>query len=67
MWNCAAWSRLFIYKGNDQAIFIVRQQGNAMIDPKDEVQMFRAGRYVSSNEWLDGEYLVYLCTKGTQQ
>ncbi|KAL0902327.1 hypothetical protein ABMA27_000223 [Loxostege sticticalis] len=32
------------------AIFVVRQQGNAIIDPKDEVQMFRAGRYVSSNE-----------------
>lgn len=39
----------YINKGNDQAIFSV-QQGNANIDPRDEVQMFRAGRYVSSNE-----------------
>ncbi|GFW10535.1 ATP-dependent DNA helicase [Trichonephila clavipes] len=36
--------------GRDQAIFNIRQQGNVNIDPRDEVQTFRAGRYVSSNE-----------------
>ncbi|GFV33801.1 ATP-dependent DNA helicase [Trichonephila clavipes] len=36
--------------GSNQAIFNIRQQGNVNIDPRDEVQAFRAGRYVSSNE-----------------
>ncbi|KAG5893814.1 hypothetical protein JTB14_027851 [Gonioctena quinquepunctata] len=40
----------YINKGSDQAIFNIRQQGNVDIDPRDEVQTFRAGRYVSSNE-----------------
>ncbi|XP_061380705.1 uncharacterized protein LOC133319582 [Danaus plexippus] len=35
---------------SDQAIFNIRQQGNVNIDPRDEVQTYRAGRYVSSNE-----------------
>ncbi|GBO98951.1 hypothetical protein EVAR_348_1 [Eumeta japonica] len=30
--------------------FNIRQQGNVNVDPRDEVQTFRAGRYVSSNE-----------------
>ncbi|GFV35914.1 uncharacterized protein TNCV_2866731 [Trichonephila clavipes] len=37
-------------QGSDQAFFNIRQQGNVNIDPRDEVQTFRAGRYVSSNE-----------------
>ncbi|GFY16369.1 uncharacterized protein TNCV_2350131 [Trichonephila clavipes] len=40
----------YINKGSDQAIFNIRQQGNVNIDPRDEVQTFRADRYVSSNE-----------------
>ncbi|GFX79541.1 ATP-dependent DNA helicase [Trichonephila clavipes] len=40
----------YINKGSDQAIFNIRQPGNVNIDPRDEVQTFRAGRYVSSNE-----------------
>lgn len=40
----------YINKGSDQAIFNVRQAGVVNIDPRDEVQTFRAGRYVSSNE-----------------
>ncbi|GFY24708.1 uncharacterized protein TNCV_1017541 [Trichonephila clavipes] len=40
----------YINKGSDQAILNIRQQGNVNIDPRDEVQTFRAGRYVSSNE-----------------
>ncbi|GBP54887.1 hypothetical protein EVAR_11640_1 [Eumeta japonica] len=40
----------YINKGSDPAIFTVRQESNVTIDPKDEVQMFQAGRYVSSNE-----------------
>ncbi|XP_061385228.1 uncharacterized protein LOC133320601 [Danaus plexippus] len=40
----------YINKGSDQAIFNIRQQGNVNIDPRDEVQTYRAGRYVSSNE-----------------
>ncbi|GBP45275.1 hypothetical protein EVAR_29023_1 [Eumeta japonica] len=40
----------YINKGSDQAIFNIRQQGNVNVDPRDEVQTFRAGRYVSSNE-----------------
>ncbi|XP_054266833.1 uncharacterized protein LOC128989005 [Macrosteles quadrilineatus] len=40
----------YINKGNDQAIFNVRQSDNVNIDSRDEVQSFRAGRYVSSNE-----------------
>ncbi|KAI8419999.1 hypothetical protein MSG28_008599 [Choristoneura fumiferana] len=39
----------YINKGSDQAIFSVQQQGNPNIAPRDEVQIFRAGRYVSSN------------------
>lgn len=34
----------------DQAIFNVKQASDVNIDPRDEVQTFRAGRYVSSNE-----------------
>ncbi|GFS49746.1 uncharacterized protein TNCV_4344431 [Trichonephila clavipes] len=40
----------YINKGSDQSIFNIRQQGNVNIDPRDEVQTFRASRYVSSNE-----------------
>ncbi|GFW96523.1 ATP-dependent DNA helicase [Trichonephila clavipes] len=40
----------YINKGSDQTIYNIRQQGNINIDPRDEVQTFRAGRYVSSNE-----------------
>ncbi|GFY04183.1 ATP-dependent DNA helicase [Trichonephila clavipes] len=40
----------YINKGSDQALFNIRQPGNVNIDPRDEVQTFRAGRYVSSNE-----------------
>lgn len=36
-------------KGNDQAIFDVRQN-NASIDSQDEVQSLQAERYVSSND-----------------
>lgn len=39
----------YINKASDQAIFIVQQE-NVNIDPRNEVQAFRAGRYVSSNE-----------------
>ncbi|GFV33810.1 ATP-dependent DNA helicase, partial [Trichonephila clavipes] len=38
----------YINKGSDQAIFNIRQQANVNIDPRDEVQTFRAGRYVSN-------------------
>ncbi|GFS51293.1 uncharacterized protein TNCV_3533481 [Trichonephila clavipes] len=41
---------VYINKGSDQAIFNIGQQGNVNIDPRDEVQTFRTGRYVSSNE-----------------
>ncbi|GFU79862.1 helitron_like_N domain-containing protein [Trichonephila clavipes] len=40
----------YINKGSDQVIFNIRQQGNVNIDPRYEVQTFRAGRYDSSNE-----------------
>ncbi|GFX27424.1 uncharacterized protein TNCV_35211 [Trichonephila clavipes] len=40
----------YINKDSDQAIFNIRQQENVNIGPRDEVQTFRAGRYVSSNE-----------------
>ncbi|GFT78626.1 ATP-dependent DNA helicase [Trichonephila clavipes] len=40
----------YINKGSDQAIFNIRQQDNVNIDPRDEMQTFRACRYVGSNE-----------------
>ncbi|GFV83713.1 uncharacterized protein TNCV_2555011 [Trichonephila clavipes] len=40
----------YINKSSDQAIFNIRQQGNANIDPRDEAQTFQTGQYVSSNE-----------------
>lgn len=40
----------YINKGSDQAIFNVRQAGHINIDPRNEIETFRAGRYVSSNE-----------------
>ncbi|GBP88960.1 hypothetical protein EVAR_87732_1 [Eumeta japonica] len=45
--------------------FNIRQQGNVNVDPRDEVQTFRAGRYVSSNEaaWR----ILGFCMRDTQQ
>ena len=40
----------YINKSSDQAIFTIQQQGNSNTEPRNEVQMFRVGRNVSSNE-----------------
>ncbi|GBP55861.1 hypothetical protein EVAR_89685_1 [Eumeta japonica] len=67
-------ARLFKTRGHEVLVdnrqrpgyFNIRQQGNVNVDPRDEVQTFRAGRYVSSNEaaW---RILVCLCMRDTQQ
>ncbi|XP_075125698.1 uncharacterized protein LOC142198565 [Leptodactylus fuscus] len=40
----------YINKGTDQAVFNMTHANNPNIDPRDEIQTFRAARYVSSNE-----------------
>ena len=40
----------YINKGSDQTIFTVQQQSNTNTESRNEVQMFRASRYVCSNE-----------------
>lgn len=38
----------YINKGSDQAIFNLRNEG--VLQPLNEIQMYQAGRYISSNE-----------------